>query len=146
MVIDTLSHLNDYVSLHPLFEKAFDFLSNTELSSLELGKIVLEPDRLYVNVVQTAPKSVDEARLETHRDFIDIQVPLSGNETMGYTATDRLPTVPYNAADDISFYDDSADDYFTVHPGQFAIFFPSDGHAPAISPDGLRKIIVKVHV
>ncbi|MFR9263152.1 MAG: YhcH/YjgK/YiaL family protein [Bacteroides cellulosilyticus] len=26
----------------------------------------------------------------------------------------------------------------------FAIFFPQDGHAPGISPDGVKKVIVKV--
>ena len=28
----------------------------------------------------------------------------------------------------------------------FAIFFPQDGHAPGITPDGVKKIIVKVKV
>ena len=146
MVIDSLSHISDYASLNPLFPRAFDFLLSTDLQSLELGKNVLEPDRLIVNVVQTSPKPIEEAKLETHRDFIDIQVPLSGNETMGYTSADRLPDAPYDPADDISFYPGAADDYFTIHPGQFAIFFPSDGHAPAISPSGVKKIIIKVRL
>lgn len=146
MVIDSLQFLNDYASLNPLFPRAFEFLRTTDLQSLEPGKIILEPGRLIVNIAQTAPKSSDEARLETHRDFIDIQVPLSGCETMGYTAADRLPAAPYDADNDISFFPGAADAYFTLRPGQFALFFPSDGHAPGISPEGVKKIIVKVHI
>ena len=28
----------------------------------------------------------------------------------------------------------------------FAIFFPEDGHAPGITPDGVKKVIVKVRI
>jgi biofilm protein TabA len=37
-----------------------------------------------------------------------------------------------------------AETYVTVKPGMFAIFFPQDGHAPGITPDGVKKVIVKV--
>ena len=37
-------------------------------------------------------------------------------------------------------------DYLTVKPGMFAIFFPEDAHAPGVTPDGVRKVIVKVRV
>ena len=30
--------------------------------------------------------------------------------------------------------------------GMFAIFFPEDAHAPGVTPDGVRKVIVKVRV
>jgi beta-galactosidase beta subunit len=39
-----------------------------------------------------------------------------------------------------------AEDYLTIKPGMFAIFFPEDGHAPGVTPDGLKKVIVKVLV
>ena len=37
-----------------------------------------------------------------------------------------------------------AETYIAVKPGMFAIFFPQDGHAPGITPDGVKKVIVKV--
>ena len=45
------------------------------------------------------PKEKENAKLETHKDYIDIQIPLSGTEIMGYTAAqDCLPVdAPYNA-------------------------------------------------
>lgn len=112
----------------------------------EVGKVVLKEGELMVNFADARPKTKEEARLETHNDFIDIQIPLSGEEVMGYTPRTDLPEAAYNAEKDITFYEGLATDYLTVKPGMFTIFFPEDAHAPGITPDGVRKVIVKVRV
>lgn len=146
MVIDSLENLEKYASLNPLFAQAIDFLKSNDLNALEIGKIELKGKDLYVNVAQTKPKAKEETKLETHIDYIDIQVPLSGTEIMGYTAAkDCIPAdAPYNAEKDITFFEGLAESYIAVKPGMFAIFFPQDGHAPGITSDGVKKIIVKV--
>lgn len=144
MVIDNLKNLRDYASLNPLFGKAIEFIESTNLNALEVGKIVLVENELIVNVNQTSPKAKEEAKLETHNEFIDIQIPLSGDEVMGYTQRADLPDAPYDSSKDLTLYEGLADDYITVKPGMFTLFFPSDGHAPGITPTGVKKIIVKV--
>lgn len=145
MVIDRLENIEKYASLNPLFAQAIDFLKSHDLNALEIGKTELSKD-LLVNVAQTKPKAKEDAKLETHRDFIDIQIPLSGTEVMGYTAAaDCVPAdAPYNEEKDITFFEGLAESYMAVKPGMFAIFFPQDGHAPGITPDGVKKVIVKV--
>ncbi|MBQ8674575.1 MAG: YhcH/YjgK/YiaL family protein [Bacteroides sp.] len=146
MVIDRLENIEKYASLNPLFAEAVAFLKSNDLNALEVGKTELKGKELLVNVAQARPKTKEEARLETHRDFIDIQIPLSGVEIMGYTAAaDCQPAdAPYNAEKDITFFEGPAESYIEVKPGMFAIFFPQDGHAPGITPDGVKKIIIKV--
>ena len=138
MVVDRLENIEKYASLNPLFAQAIEFLKSHDLNALEVGKTELKGRELLVNVAQTKPK--------THRDFIDIQIPLSGTEIMGYTAAkDCVPAdAPYNAEKDITFFSGLAESYIEVKPGMFAIFFPQDGHAPGITPDGVKKVIVKV--
>lgn len=146
MVVDTLENIEKYALLNPLFAQAIKFLKSTDLSILELGKIELKGSDLVVNVAQTAPKTKEQAKLETHNKFIDIQIPLSGVEVMGYTpGKDCVPAnAPYNAEKDITFFEGLAESYIPVKPGMFAIFFPQDGHAPGVSETGVKKIIVKV--
>ena len=144
MVVDKLENLEKYVSLNPLFAQAVEFLKSTDLDAHEIGKITLKEGELMVNFSQTRPKTKEEAKLETHNQFIDIQIPLSGVEVMGYTPRTDLPEEEYNAEKDITFYKGLAKDYLTITPGMFAIFFPQDGHAPGITPDGVKKVIVKV--
>ena len=146
MVIDRLEHLEKYVSLNPLFGKFVEYLKATDVNAQPAGKVNLVGDDLVVIYTQTQPKGREEAKLETHNRFIDIHIPLSGVEEQGYTARENLPETEYNEADDISFYEGLADSYIPVRPGMFSIYFPQDAHAPAISPDGVRKIIVKIIV
>lgn len=146
MIIDKIENLNKYASLHPLFPQAFEYLQSVDLQALKIGKVNLQGNDLVVNIAETGIKSKEEALLETHNRFIDIQIPLSGVEVMGYTPRTDLPEETYNEEKDITFYAGLADTYLTVKPGMFVIFFPEDGHAPAITPESVKKVIVKVLV
>ena len=146
MVIDKIENLEKYASLNPLFAQAIEFLKSTDLNAHEIGKVNLQGDDLVVNFAQARPKTKEEAKLETHNRFIDIQIPLDGVEVMGYTPRADLPDAEYNAEKDITFYPGLAESYLTIKPGMFAIFFPEDGHAPGVTPDGVKKVIVKVFV
>jgi len=147
MVVDTLENLEKYASLNPLFAQAIEYLKSTDLNAIEAGnKVELKGKDLVVNFAQTKPKTKEEAKLETHNKFIDIQIPLSGVEVMGYTpGKDCVPAdAAYNAEKDITFFEGLAESYIAVKPGMFAIFFPQDGHAPGITETGVKKVIVKV--
>ena len=71
MVLDNIENLRCYEALNPLFGKAFDFIEQTDLTTLEPGKIVLIEDELFVNVCQWGPKTKEEAKLETHDVYLD---------------------------------------------------------------------------
>ena len=146
MVVDSLENLEKYVSLNPLFPHIAEFLKSTDLRKIELKEFILKENDLIATVVQTTPKTKEEAKLETHRKYIDIHIPLSDIEIMGYAPEkDCLPAnAPYDAEKDITFFGATVMDYITVKPGMFTIFFPQDGHAPAISSKGVKKIIIKI--
>lgn len=148
MVIDTLDNLAKYEALNPLFKDVVEFLKSNDLNTLEPGKYPIKGADLFVNVTTAKGKTPDEAVMETHINMIDIQIPLSGSETYGYTPLHLLPEAPYNAEKDITKYPNLlAESFVECHPGMFAIFFPQDGHAPCISmaPE-IKKAIFKVKV
>jgi YhcH/YjgK/YiaL family protein len=146
MVIDTLNNLEKYVSLNPLFSQVVEYLKNYDIREVASGKIELQGKDLFVNITTAKGKSIDEAILETHKEMIDIQIPLSCAETYGYTPLYHLPEADYNAENDITKYEGLAESYVTCEPGMFAIFFPQDGHAPCISTETeIKKAIFKVH-
>ncbi|MBO6012493.1 MAG: YhcH/YjgK/YiaL family protein [Bacteroidales bacterium] len=148
MILDSLQNSAKYESLHPAFKQAFDFVKNTDFSKMEPGKIMLNGKDLFVNYSLATGKTEEAAKMETHKDYIDIQIAIEKTETMGYTPTVDLkePREPYNAEKDITFYYDKAQTFINVHPGQFAIFFPEDGHQPCIAEGQFHKIIVKVKI
>ena len=148
MVLDLLENLKSYEALNPHFEKVIDFIANTDLATLPLGRNEICGDTVYANVMEAKPKAKEDAFIEIHRRYIDIQIPISAGETMGYTPISELPAADYNEADDAAVYPVGmpARDYFNVHKGEFVIFFPQDGHAPAITAFPLKKVVIKVAV
>ena len=132
--------------MNPLFPKVVEFLEQHDLNALEPGKHEIVGKDLFVNIQVAKGRSPEEAVIETHDKMIDIQIPLSGEETFGYTQRDQLPKAEYNAEKDITKIPDlAADSYVTCQPGMMAIFFPQDGHAPCITgfPE-IKKAIFKV--
>lgn len=146
MILDTLDRLGLYSYVSPLMDKVLDFVSKTDLRSLEPGRIYLAGDDLFVNVSVQDPKNRQQAPIEAHHEYIDIQIPLSGDEEMGFKSADNLPpvSVPYDSKADVEFYPGLCDTYLNVRNGMFTVFFPGEGHAPAITETRLKKIIIKI--
>jgi len=148
MILDSLENVGLYKSIHPRFKQAFEFLENNDLSALPLGKIELDGASLYVNVAEVTGKTAIVAKMETHNLYIDIQAPISAPETMGWIAANKLtqPTEQYNPEKDIAFFADKATSFINVQCGEFAVFFPEDGHQPCIGEGQIKKVVIKVLV
>ncbi len=145
MVVDTLDNLERYVSLNPLFAEVVKFVKENDLASLEVGKHIIQGADLFLNIAVAHGKAEEDAVIETHRKMIDIQIPLDNEETYGYSPLAALPDVEYNAEKDITKYPGvKAQTLVTCKPGQFAIFWPEDGHQPCIGKGDIHKAIFKI--
>ncbi len=138
-----------YEGMHPLFKAAFDYVKSHDLANAEPGRIVVDGDNLFINVDTGTFKSRADQLTEVHRRYIDIQIPLSGPEVMGWRPLSTIteePVTPFDPATDRAFYHIPSYDYVEVLPGEFTIFFPEDAHAPAIGEGQFKKLIVKVRI
>ena len=127
MVVDTMENIGKYVSLNPLFEEMVKFIASKS------------------GVTSFTAKTEEEAVFETHRKMIDVQIPLDAPETYGYTPLCDLPEVEYNEEKDITKYPGvKAETLVNCKPGEFAIFFPQDGHQPCIGTGTIHKAIFKI--
>ena len=68
---------------NPYYVKAIEYIQSTDLNSLENGKHFIDGDNLFVNIVDSNMKTPQQARLEVHDNYIDIQIPLSKPEIFG---------------------------------------------------------------
>lgn len=139
-----------YEGLNPRFGKAFAWLNATDLKSLKPGRHVIDGDDVYANVMDVDLKPWNpEAKLEAHRAYIDVHVPISGEETDGYAYDERGRTAAdFNAKDDYCLFTNPKMRPITLKPGEFAAFFPACGaHAPNQTLGESRKhrkLVVKV--
>jgi YhcH/YjgK/YiaL family protein len=147
MIIDTVQNAAKYFSVHPLFEKAFEFIGQTDLVNAADGKSDIAEG--LKAIFSNAPGKTKEASLskfECHDKNIDIQLCINGVETIGWKPREKCikPNGEYNSEKDVQLYHDEADTFFQLTSGQFAIFFPEDVHAPMIGEGQIKKLVIKV--
>ena len=148
MILDHIDQADRYVSLHPLFARAFDFLRKADLAKLKPGRNEIDGDLLFVMYDQKTGKGRKGALLESHRKYIDIQLTMSGDEEIGWRRQPTCSNVtePFKPDNDIQFYGDDPTAWVAVKPKYFAIFWPEDAHAPLAGEGDLQKLIVKIAV
>lgn len=146
--VNAVEFASQYAANRELWDTLFAWLRDTDISSLETGSIELVPNRLRVNVDEYIPMAATEAKIESHRKYIDLQYIFSGEEFLG-VAGKATPEGPYDEVNDRTFF--SADEPVVYHrsdPQRFFLFFPSDRHRPSVrtceNPGRIRKIVAKI--
>jgi biofilm protein TabA len=148
MIVTTLDRLDRYAAVNPLMERAIAFLRREDLATLAEGEHEIEGRRLFAVVVRAKGKGKAAARLETHKNYADIQYTISGDDAIGYLPAAELtrPDGDYDAEKDLAFYRDAPAAYVPCPPGTASIYFPEDAHAPMATDDELHKVVLKMEV
>lgn len=148
MILDTLENANRYLALNKGFQKAVDFLFRRDLNALPAGRHEIDGGHVYAIITRDFGRDKQGARLEVHKQYIDIQLILSGTDEMGWKSITfcKQPAGEYEKESDIQFFADEPDLWIPVGPGVFVLFFPEDAHMPMISSERIHKVVVKVAV
>lgn len=149
MIIDTIKNGHRYFSVHPLFERAFQYIHESDLAKMEIGKVdICEGLKAIISDGQGKSKEESLKKFECHDQHIDIQLCINGNETIGWKPREKCqhPNGAYNAEKDVQFFNDQPDMYFELTNGQFVILFPEDVHAPMIAEGPVKKMVIKVKI
>ena len=99
---------------------------------------------IYYMVMDASLSSAEGKLFEAHRKYSDVQYILDGEETMIYAdVTTLTESIPYNPDKDAAFFDGKGFT-FTVKTGDFAVFAPTDAHAPGIGIGTAKKVVMKI--
>ena len=144
-----LEELKKYYAANPAYwEKAFEYYKNTDLLALAPGKYPVDGENVFATITEYNTQDASERQWENHKKYIDVQIVLSGKETMGKApSAEATPKVPYDEAKDIEFRNVSNGKSYLAVPGTFFIFFPSDSHMPNQNADGVqkvKKVVIKI--
>jgi YhcH/YjgK/YiaL family protein len=148
---------------HPHFDRSLAYLDDAlrpgsaahlramavalgETNRVELGEGVFALEQAYSSKLRA------EGRLESHRQYIDVQVLLAGEEFIEIAEISGLKvSEDLTPAKDVIFYHDrqATTPLRLVGLGATAVFFPPDGHMGGLAitaPALVRKIVIKVPV
>lgn len=129
------------------WEKAFTFLKDSDLLTLKNGRHEIDGNNVFAIVSEAPSRDYDKTAFESHKNYIDLQYVITGEEKMGRTPAESLKVdKPYNEQADIAYYIGDGKIY-TVHQNCFLLFFPGEAHRPNITPGGnkvVKKIVIKI--
>ena len=121
--------------------------ANTDINTI-FGAVINENLKAFIAQFQGETKENGSKKFECHNKNIDIQYCISGSETFGWKPRQDCSNVKeaYSDEKDVLFFNEKPDMYFTLHSGQFVVFFPEDVHAPSISDGEIKKLVIKVKI
>ena len=147
MILDSLENSATYGGVSLRLKQTFEYLAATDLKALAPGRYEIDGEKIFVKVMEGDLRQEEDALLEVHDKYIDVQVLVSGNvEKIGWRERRecREPRGSFDGQEDILFFEDRSQSFFEIKPGQFVVFWPEDAHAPMIGNGRVKKVVVKV--
>ena len=146
MIVCPWKELHRYASLLPGLEEAVKLVDSLE--DLTPATYPLS-DGNKVLIQLGTTKSAQGALAEAHREYLDIQYILEGQETVGWAPVETLTLEgEFDTAKDKGKYSGSFD-FMTIRAGYCYVVFPEDGHMPGVhldAPAEFKKAVVKLKV
>ncbi|MCG6537007.1 MAG: YhcH/YjgK/YiaL family protein, partial [Syntrophales bacterium LBB04] len=126
MILDVLENAHRYLDLNKGFAKAIEFLLRPDLKELPVGRYEIDGDCVYATVSKDFGRKKEDALLEAHEKYIDIQLVLAGTDDMGWKpkSSCKHPSGEYDQKTDMQFFADNPDAWLSTESGSFAILFP----------------------
>lgn len=132
-------------------ESAVKYLKKLKVSEADVGKRVDVNDNFYYSVQSYDTRSTEECKLESHRKYIDIQVMISGEESMDIADISRLTLKEeYNEEKDVMFWNiPTRMSKTTLLSGDCIVLYPETAHRGAQNIEETKhvlKIVGKVNI
>lgn len=150
MIVTDLTSSNFKYNLPKVLADVCDYLKTLDLIQLECGTHQID-ESIYMNVFTPETTLSSEKKAEMHRQFVDIQILISGEEWIEYGVNTPNLTdyTEYNIDDDYQLIDDIPNkSVVKLSPKMVAVFFPYEPHKPCCHYQGenkqIKKLVVKV--
>ena len=148
MIYDKIDNIETYAGISSDILLGLKWLRDVN-SDIANGVYEINPSVKAI-VSEYTTKEINGNGYEAHREFIDIQYLISGEEVVNSLPLEYLNELKaYNKESDAAFYVETGikPQELLLGNGYFAILFPQDGHMPQLcvnTPGFVKKVVVKV--
>ncbi len=150
MIKDALGIIGQYRMAIPCWDGVIAVLEKMDAGTLEQGRHEIPDSPCFYIVSSYETREYREDLYEFHKNYIDIQVVLEGEEIIYTVPLERVAPDDkgYNAQNDIQFGISSDPDALSLKAGEFAVLYPGDAHMPGCkvgsAPVNVKKLVIKV--
>jgi YhcH/YjgK/YiaL family protein len=150
MIFDKIENAKLYTGLSESIAKGLEIIQDKSLFEKEDGKYEIDGENLFILVQRYTTKDKEEMLFEAHKNYIDIQAIIDGEETIGYALTETLEVVQPYKPDVAKYADPPVFTEVKLAKGMFVIFYPDDAHKPCYDyhegKSNVHKVVVKVKI
>lgn len=148
MLVDHIQNRKRYEGCHKNIAAALEFMARKAGETApETGTYEVIHGEVIVHVMDKTSHPRGEAKMEIHKNFMDIHFVLEGGERV---AIAPLQDAPYDEKTDNAFYDCDDDYLVLLREGEFCAVWPFEPHCPLCDPGKtsrpVRKMVAKVKV
>jgi len=148
MVIDSLENIQTYSKLNTRFIELFNFINKADFNMFDSGRHETSISGVYFLVNEYDTKSENLNILEAHKQFLDVQVMIKGEEIIEFETVDGHEiTKEYNKENDYILFKPKIPVNIILKSNMFAVFFPQDLHMPGYAYNKVSsvfKVVFKV--
>lgn len=149
MIYDEIEHIDRYRGLYRNLDTLIAWLGEHDYRALPVGRTDIDGDAVFANVQECTTRHAADARFETHRRYLDVQVDVEGREAFRIGQGTLTERTPFDEGHDIDFCDAERWVAGDLDEGRFAIYLTGEAHMPNVEFPGdgirpLKKICFKV--
>ena len=147
MIYCKVFELQKYSSYSDNMKKAIDYVTTHDLSALQMGKTVVDGDKVFINKSNPETKDSDSLQYEVHHRYIDIQIDLEGDEKLYIKNDTKNCICEYDENGDYALFKSSVPDVIVNLNKAFCVIcFPYEIHMPCVksTTEKVLKCVVKV--
>ena len=149
MIDDHIRNIGVYKGLSPALDLALDYIAGVTADAGNGTTQLVHGVKAVVSAYET--RLVNEKGYEAHRQYIDVQYVVSGQELVRCKPLEQVTeTIPYDPAKDAARYADCPGIDTIIGHGYFLVVWPDDAHEPCLAVDGhpapVKKVVMKVPV
>lgn len=148
MIYDKLTNIGLYKGTNRNLDTAIDHILNHDISELPLGRTSVDGDLVYINVMEADAGPLESRSYEIHKEYMDIQIDLSGTEIIQIGDAAGMTVKDYNSQTDFGVVECTDLTSCTMGPGNFIVCMAGEPHKPGIASSeqtALKKCVFKVH-
>ncbi|AKJ41276.1 YhcH/YjgK/YiaL family protein [Pragia fontium] len=153
MITGNIHHLELVPYLPAKLKDAIEYIKKNIHPDTPLGKHDIDGNNVFVLIFNDSTEAAENRRAEYHQRYLDIQIVLQGEESMGFSNLPAgKPTDNWLADKDIAFLpagESEQEKQIILKEGDFVVFYPNEVHKPLCAvgkPALVRKAVIKMLV
>lgn len=133
-----------------VIRNCLEFIRENGSVAITNGRHIVEENGVVLNVSEYITRPYESAKWEAHKQYVDFQLVLEGEETIYVSDISNMNIGEYNPEKDYLQCHGEAKDSYVLDKSKGILLFPEDAHKPCVCNDNVpvrvKKVVFKIPI